>query len=356
MKKQYLFFALFLFSFTTYGQSYGKLAADMYSAVNKSYAVPEKYLFRETIAKENADNGFSYLWPLCGLLQAGNELDTFKPGKNNFDVYWKGVQQYYVDRQPAAGYSSATAAKGYSSRFYDDNQWLGIALMDAYFRTKKTEYKQKANEIYRFMLTGYDDKLGGGLYWKEDEKTGKNTCSNGPGILLALQLYKASKQKKYLDTAMSLYKWANKNLRSPQGIYYDNISIKTGKIDKKAYSYNTATMLESNVYLYELIREKKYLTEALFIADHSLTEFYADGKFTDGYWFNAVMLRAYQHLLKIHPDKKYVNAFERCVQTAINNDLKPDGLMGKEKEVNLVNQSGMLEIMARMAELKKQGK
>lgn len=356
MKNLYIALIFLFLNVLVYGQPYGNMAIDMQKTMDKTYLVAGKNLYRETIARENAGNNFSYLWPLCGLLQAGNELDVLQPQNHYFDTYWKSVQQYYVDRKPAPGYSSATADKGYSSRFYDDNQWLGIALMDTYFRTKKPEYKNKADEIYRFMLTGYDDKLGGGLYWKEDEKTSKNTCSNGPGILLALQLYKASKQKKYLDMALSLYKWTNKNLRSPQGIYDDNISLKTGKIDKKAYSYNTATMLESNVYLYELTRQKQYLTEALFIAENSLKEFYGEGKFKDGYWFNAVMLRAYQHLLNIHSDQKYLEAFERCLQTALKNDRKADSLMGKVKEVNLVNQSGMLEMLARMAQLKKPGK
>ena len=39
----------------------------------------------------------------------------------------------------------------------------------------------------RFVLSGWDERLGGGIYWRPDHKT-KNTCSNGPGATAGLVL------------------------------------------------------------------------------------------------------------------------------------------------------------------------
>src|SRR5207237_2956636 len=127
--------------------------------------------------------------------------------------------------------------------------------------------------IYKYMMTGFDTASGGGLYWQENKKATKNTCSNGPGIILALQLYRATKNKKYLDTAKLLYTWVNDKLKAPNGLYYDNINVKTGRISRQMYSYNTGTMLQSNVYLYELTGEEQYLKEAVSIADSALVYF-----------------------------------------------------------------------------------
>jgi predicted alpha-1,6-mannanase (GH76 family) len=71
------------------------------------------------------------------------------------------------------------------------------------------------------MMNGFDTLSGGGLYWEEDHKTSKNTCSNGPAILILLQLYNITKEKPYLDTALLLYNWVNKYLQASNGLYYD---------------------------------------------------------------------------------------------------------------------------------------
>jgi predicted alpha-1,6-mannanase (GH76 family) len=205
------------------------------------------------------------------------------------------------------------------------------------------------------MMTAYDTVTGGGLYWEEGKLNTKNTCSNGPGIILALQLYKATQQKSYLDTALLLYNWVNSHLRDTAGLYYDNIAVPGGKIDTRRYSYNTGTMLQSAMYLYELTRNRKYLDEAKVIAAAAKTYFYGSGQLRDGYWFNAVLLRGYQHLLRYDKDLSYVQSFAACIDHALKNNRNEHGLMiaRNNKTVDLTNQAGMLEILARLAWLEK---
>jgi rhamnogalacturonyl hydrolase YesR len=204
--------------------------------------------------------------------------------------------------------------------------------------------------MYDFMMTGYDTVLGGGLYWKEGSESSKNTCSNGPGVLVALQLYQATKDKRYLNTGLKIYNWTNEKLQAPSGLYYDNISTKDGRVNKGTLSYNTGTMLHANVYLYECTGDKKYLNVAKAIADSSLSFFYGRDKFRDDYWFNAVLLRAYQHLLKYNKDTKYILGFKKCLDNALQKEKNEQGLFtGRDGVRNLVDQGGMLEILARFA-------
>ncbi|MEO5593630.1 MAG: glycoside hydrolase family 76 protein [Chitinophagaceae bacterium] len=293
---------------------------------------------------------FTYIWALCALYQAANEIEKIEPGARLMDPLLTVMGRYYNPAPPIAGYSDYIMNLQPGERYYDDNQWIGITALDAYARTNKKSMLNLGKSIYDFMMGGYDTVSGGGLYWKETSKSSKNTCSNGPGVLVALQLYQVTNNKKYLDTALLLFHWVNEKLQAPSGLYYDNIRTSDGNISKPVFSYNTGTMLESNVYLYECTKDEKYLQQANAIADSSLTFFYGRDKFRDGYWFNAVLLRAYQHLLKYNKDTKYITGFKKCLDNALLNDKNKEALFsGKEGVHNLVEQGGMLEILARFA-------
>ena len=54
-------------------------------------------------------------------------------------------------------------------------------------------------------------------------------------------------------------------------------------------------------------------------------------------------------MLQYNDDTKYILAFKRCLDYALQNDKSNDGLMGKDKDLDLTAQSGMLEILARFA-------
>ncbi|MEO6229252.1 MAG: glycoside hydrolase family 76 protein [Ferruginibacter sp.] len=330
---------------------YCKETIALQNAIDKNFFEPSAGFYKETVTVEKDKNAYSYLWPLCGLIQANNEIDKLTGGTKLIASILNIIQRYYDPAPPSPGYASYIMKYKGGDRFYDDNQWIGIACMDAYEREKKPALVHQGKLIYQYMMTGFDSVLGGGLYWQENKKVSKNTCSNGPGIILALQLYQATKKQTYLDTALMLYNWVNKQLKAPSGLYYDNMQIGSHEIGKAIFSYNTGTMLQSNVYLYEITKDKKYLTEAIAIADSSMTYFYGSGKFRDDYWFNAVLLRGYQHLLKYYSDKKYISAFRVCTEEALLNNKNSLGLMGKEKPLELVPQSGMLEILARFAYL-----
>jgi len=200
-------------------------------------------------------------------------------------------------------------------------------------------------------MTGYDTVTGGGLYWKEGDKSTKNTCSNGPGVLLALDLYRATGERGYLDTALLLYNWVNKVLQSPSGVYYDSIKTKDGRIARQFYTYNTGTMLQANVILYTLTKKAAYLDEAHRLAAASLKTFFKNGRWPGNYWFNAVLLRGYQDLYQLDKDKTYIQAFITDVDGIRNTETDKAGLAGPGKVKKLLDQAGLLEIRARLAEL-----
>jgi hypothetical protein len=299
----------------------------------------------------NDKKKYSYLWPLCGLIQAADENDRLFRGASFFDTVLHAIQAYYDDAPPAPGYNAYLLKEGKEERFYDDNQWIGIAAMDAYNRTNKEAYLEQGKLIYRFMMTGFDTAAGGGLYWKEGDWSTKNTCSNGPGVLLALQLYRSTRQQFYLDTALLLYNWVNNKLLSPQGVYFDHVMLPSGKLDTRLYTYNAGTMLQASVLLYEITKEKKYLQVANRIAAAAYAIFFKRGRWPDHYWFNAVLLRGYEALLKHNKERRYIQAFVQDGEAIWQKERSADKLVGKHRKKNLLDQAAMMEIYGRLARL-----
>lgn len=107
---------------------------------------------------------------------------------------------------------------------------MGIDFTDAYLNTKEEKYLKKAQLIWKFIESGADDKLGGGIYWCEQKKVSKNTCSNAPASVFALKMFKAIRDSSYLIKGQELYEWTKKNCKIQPIIYTLTISLWMGKL------------------------------------------------------------------------------------------------------------------------------
>ena len=321
---------------------------------------PAEQLYVETDQAAANEKPFSYLWPLCALVQSAQQEDQVAGGGlrvagggHRVEQVMRSIRQYYDPRPPAPGYASYVTDRGGGDRFYDDNQWIGIALMDAWRVHPDPGYLRDAREIYRFMMTGYDTLSGGGLYWKEGDLSTKNTCSNGPGVVLALQLYEATGQQSYLDTALQLYHWVNRWMRTPGEVYWDNLRVRDGnRVDSAVYSYNTGIMIQANMLLFRVTGDSSWLREARELADGSYRHFFRDGYFHSSYWFNAVLLRGYEALYAVDTDDRYMRAMQEYADRVWLQERDARGLIGKRKEKHLLDQAGMQEIYFRLSRWK----
>ena len=139
-----------------------------------------------------------------------------------------GLAQYLDTTRMPAAYASYINTAPASDRFYDDNVWLGIDFCDIYEATGDKKYLAEAEMIWKFIESGTDDVLGGGIYWCEQQKHSKNTCSNAPGTVYALKLYAATGDERYLARGKALYAWTKEHLLDPEdGLYFDNVSAST---------------------------------------------------------------------------------------------------------------------------------
>jgi beta-galactosidase len=322
--------------------------ADLYHIIQTNLRDSAAGLYYESDSAVN-ENAHSWLWPLCAYIQAANEMEVLQPDGDFLRPVLHAIERYYAPQSPAPGYQDYVRAERASSRFYDDNQWIAIALLDAYNRTHKGEYLRKAEMIYRFMLTGMDTVAGGGLYWKEGDHNSKNTCSNGPAVLVALQLYRITQRQGCLDTALAIYKWTNAHLQAPDGLFFDNIRISSGRIAETKYTYNTGTMLQSNVLLYRITGKPEYLKAAHRIAAAGKVHFWQNGRLPHNYWFNAVLLRGYEELYAVDHDRNWLEGFRIDGDGVWTTERDPRHGLGPKPAKTLIDQAAMIEIYARLA-------
>ena len=203
-------------------------------------------------------------------------------------------------------------------RYYDDNEWVVLAMAEAYDVTADPALKVRAEQAMQFVLSGEDKKLGGGIYWREQEKTSKNTCSNGPAIAAALRLYQITRRPEYLVTARRLYIWTNAHLQDTDGLYWDNIKL-NGTVEKTKWSYNTALMLRANCLLYQETHEKPYLEEAQRLARAAEAQWVKPetGAIADGGKFAHLLCEAFLYLSDQETDPANVTHWRSLVRRAL---------------------------------------
>ena len=352
---------------------YLNYSVDNSSLLRENYPFDEQHTVTYLASEEQANipNQFSYLWPYSGTFSAVNalfEATHDKKYKKLLDSrVLPGLEEYFDTQRVPNAYSSYIRTAPASDRFYDDNVWLGIDFTDTYQMTQEQKYLDKAQLIWKFIESGTDSILGGGIYWCEQKKESKNTCSNAPGSVLALKLFKATNDSSYFEKGKKLYEWTQRNLQdSADYLYFDNIRL-DGKIEKAKFAYNSGQMMQSAALLYQLTKNPIYLKDAQNIAKECFNYFFTD--FTPAtneeafrmlkkgdIWFTAVMLRGFIELYQIDKDKTYINAFNKSLSYAWDNARDEKGLFntdlsGKSKDERkwLLTQAAMVEMYARLA-------
>ncbi|MBI9017750.1 MAG: AGE family epimerase/isomerase [Phycisphaerae bacterium] len=213
--------------------------------------------------------GFS--WSNSMLLLAYAKAAQFDKAKYEkpLDELINHIYKYWQIDKGIGGYDHLPGPKKPVERYYDDNAWLAMGLLDAYDATGKKQYLKQAELTVKFCLSGMDDTLGGGIWWREfwpdKTKKTKNTCSVAPIAYSCLRMYQCTKEQLYLDTAKELMVWLDKTLLDKDNIYWDAIGI-DGKIAKRKWSYNTGMPLQCYVLLYTLTEQEVYLDKAKAIA------------------------------------------------------------------------------------------
>jgi hypothetical protein len=170
-----------------------KWGAETLQATDRELWLRDQHLYAEKVKLGQPPTQPAFMWGAgvqLSALAAAARFDRHKFAAP-LAAYADQLQSYWVDHHGLGGYSVLPAQRD-PDRYYDDNAWIVLALLDAYDATADRKYLDRAASTMRFVLRGEDDALGGGIYWRENERRSKNTCSNAPVIVSALRLFRTT--------------------------------------------------------------------------------------------------------------------------------------------------------------------
>lgn len=237
------------------------------ASIQEKFYKPQTGLYLHRLSKTDTEfmwgNGIMFSALVAG---ARHEPKVCRPLMSQF---FDSMNRYWDTKVKIPGYEPAPTKGGGNDKYYDDNAWMVITFLEAYEMTGDKKYLTRANETLDFVLSGWDEQLGGGIYWHEVKKSGKNTCSNAPTAVACLRMARFGDREENIDWAKRIVEWTHANLQDTDGLFFDSKKIPSGQIDKGKLTYNTALMLRANLGLYAITGEQKYLDEAKRIGDAS---------------------------------------------------------------------------------------
>lgn len=152
----------------------------------------------------------------------------------------------------------------YNNAYNDDIAWAVIGFTRLYQLTGKKDYLTIAKNNFDTMWArAYSPNvLGGGLWWKDDQKNVKNSCIQCPASIAACLLGKSLGDDSYYEKAKELMDWEFEVLFEPKtGKVYDCKNI-NGEYNYWASTYNQGTFVGACTLLHEKYGDQKYMDYA----------------------------------------------------------------------------------------------
>ena len=273
--------------------------------------------------KERPGDGTITAWPYGQVMTAALNQAKLTGDYTDFDQLVQGLDRY---RHPDGGYSPSPGRFGFhGNRFMDDNAWLGLVFVQAAQQQPGSGHLEKAREIADFLIE--ERNPDGGLIWEEGNKNPSyNTATFGPTIELSLRLYKLTGEEKYRSAAADMTEIMDRELRRPDGLYQDNLDLRTRTVEPTIWSYNQGTPVGAHLLWYDITGDPAHLAKARETAQSALAHFGEEGLWKQPPAFNAIFFR---NLMKLE-DPAAEKAIDGYLERAWAEALDPDtGLFNK---------------------------
>ncbi|GAA2107315.1 glycoside hydrolase family 76 protein [Actinomadura alba] len=349
------------------GQRAAARAEASYRAMRR-FLETDRGLYLETSPRAEGGNPYSYVWPYSQAMAGALTMAGLRDGRRYAgDVAdrLRALELYWNPETDPPGYDSYVRpplGQG-GDKFYDDNEWIGLALVQHHKRTGDAAALARAERIFDLVVHGWDtdpsNPCPGGVFWTQAPwSQDRNTVSNGPGAELGLHLYLLTKRPEYLAWAKRMFDWTNACMLAPNGLYWDHIDL-AGRIDTTQWSYNQGVMLGSAALLYKATGDHRYLDRARDIATAAIAFYSEDDRwFTQPARFNAIFFKnllildgvapgpSHRRVMKEYADRVWTEVRDPRTGIFPVRDLE-SGLFdfsGGGDQVTLLEQAAMVQI------------
>ncbi len=326
-----------------------------------SYTAMQRYFYRAadgSYAGTYPSPARAQAWPFSQALWATLEVASI-PGADpdaRADLRSRlralGAYSHPQARRPA---EFASAFGGSGDVYYDDNLWIGLALVEASRVLPGTGALTTAREIFTLVGDGWDfdadDPCPGGVFWKRTgQNHDRNTVTTANAALLGLRLDETLGSQANLSWALGAYTWTKRCLGEPNGLVADHID-RHGVVDPHTWSYNQGAMIAAGVHLYRATGKRQYLVDAERTADAALHKIGDPLSSGEPPVFLAIFYRDLLDLTDALPARPHRAAVEAFADEAWTHARNPaTGLFSFDgRGPTLLDQAAMVQVYAELA-------
>jgi predicted alpha-1,6-mannanase (GH76 family) len=164
-------------------------------------------------------------------------------------------------------------ARGWSRDFYDDENWMTLALLRAYDLEGDARYLDEAKTLYADIEAAWDTTCcgahPGGIWWDRPH-TQKATASNAGPVISGVRLAARTGDAHYLAFAEQVYDYWLANMIDPTTHAVTDHITPSGQLYHYKFTYNEGLVIGAAVALYEATNDSKYLDDAHGVAGYML--------------------------------------------------------------------------------------
>lgn len=258
--------------------------------------------------------GAAHCWPAAVQLSAMVGAAQVEPGwRPRLNGYIAALDRHWLVQDRIGGYD-ASADPPKPDRYYDDNAWMALALLEAHWLTRDPGHLRRSEGAIRFVLSGEDSERGG-IWWHEQSRQTRNTCSVAPAIVALLRLHQTTDNPDYRAAAERLTRWLDATLRDADGLYFDHVRL-DGTVERTKFSYNTAMMIIARCEWFDVTRDPAHLDDARRTATAGLAYWGvpATGAFRDDAAFAALFAEALLQLYRRDGDRRWLDAARDAIR------------------------------------------
>lgn len=333
------------------------LQKDIQRAVN-AYQVLQHTYYIPSIGRYRGALVWPYSQAMGATISVASLPGMHRPLRYDLVARLNGLSAYadHADPPPAGYFAYAGSNSTSSSRFNDDNEWIGIELLRLYHLDHQTALIKTAGNLMTLVWSQWAytaQPCPGGVPWERIQDNGdRNTVSNATGAELGAQLYLYTHQQIYLDEAVQMYNWVRQCLLSSDGLYADHIAG-DGTLDPTEWTYNQGEMIGAGVMLTKATGNAGYINQAISTAQTAMAAFGPAQLADQPTTFNAIYLRNLLLLGGVTRNPRYAKLVQWYADDAWANVRDPsNGLFrsGPGGTTQLLDQASMAQLYALLAE------
>jgi predicted alpha-1,6-mannanase (GH76 family) len=162
----------------------------------------------------------------------------------------------------------AQKSRGFSRDFYDDENWMTLALLRAWDHTGSTPILDEAKTLYADIEAAWDTTCcgpnPGGIWWDRPH-TQKATAANAGPVIAGVRLAARTGDASYLAFAEKVYAYWRANMVDASGQVTDHVLPSGQKVDWK-FTYNQGLLIGAALALHDATGNPSYLADAELVA------------------------------------------------------------------------------------------